>query len=270
MGPQIAFGLSSALSGTRMTTTPTPTLPAILARLPHLVFWIWSNLLLEVISNQRQPSSIAEDSVNKPWRPLPTARLTPVEARRLLLWTTPVICLSSWYLGALPATAALLVFSNMYNDLDGANEDPVVRNILNACGLGCFNLGASIVATDSGTHTLNRDAYAWMFILGAVTVSTVHTQDLADVQGDRLRGRKTVPLVHGEEIARWSVAVMVAAWSVFCPIFWGLSVLGFLPSLGVGGYLSVTVIRHRSVRADKVSWRMWCAWMMTLYLLPLL
>lgn len=241
----------------------------ILARLPQLLFWIWFNLLMEVIANQRLASSVIEDSANKPWRALPTRRLTPTEARRLLLWIIPLLYLTSLYLGGTSASVALIIFSYMYNDLDGANENYFIRNLLNACGLTCFSVGTSIVAVGYGSYTLNRRAYTWIALLSVVISSTVHTQDLADMEGDRLRGRRTIPLVHGETVARWSIAVMVVAWSVLCPAFWQVTILGYVPPLTIGGALGIRVIVYRSLKADKTSWRMWCAWLITLYFLPL-
>lgn len=269
VGPQIAFGVASALSGSRLTTNASPSVFTIIARLPQLVFWIWFNLLMEDIANQRLASSIIEDSVNKPWRPLPSQRLTPDEARRALLWIIPLIYMTDLFLAGTSASVALMIFVYMYNDLDGANENYLVRNILNACGLACFSVGAAIVASGYGSHTLNQRAYIWIAILSAVISSTVHTQDLPDMEGDRLRGRKSVPLVHGETIARWSIAIIVVFWSVICPAFWQVTILGYVPPVLMGGLLSIKVIAHRGVQADKISWRIWCAWMITLYFLPL-
>ena len=272
MGPQAAFGVFSALSGSRLTTNATPTVTEIVVRLPQLLFWIWSNLLIHTISNQRLASSIVEDSINKPWRPLPTRRLEPAEARQLLLGTIPLVILTSFLLGGtggMQATITLQLFSYMYNDLGGANENFVVRNILNACGLTCFSVGAAIVAANHAGNTLNRRAYIWMALLSGVISSTVQTQDLADMKGDRSRGRRTIPLIYGEGIARWSVALTVVAWSIICPAFWALTTLGFLPPLILGGLLSLRVLLYRNVRSDEISWQIWCAWMMVLYLLPL-
>ncbi|KAL6714745.1 hypothetical protein ACLMJK_008170 [Lecanora helva] len=210
VGPQIVFGLVSAFSGSRLTTNTDPTLSQIAARLPHLVLWIWSNLLTETVANQRLQSSIVEDAVNKPWRPLPTQRLTPDGARRLLLVLVPVVSLISFLLGGLQATVALQVFSYMYNDLDGANQYFVVRNVLNACGIACFSVGAASVMANFSTYTLDQRAYEWIAILSTVIFSTVHIQDLPDIEGDRTRGRETIPLLYGQAVARWSVAIMIA------------------------------------------------------------
>lgn len=274
MGPQVAFGLVSAISGSRLTTNSFPSGREIATRLPQLILWIWSTLLVHTISNQRQASSVIEDSANKPWRPLPTRRLTPVEAQRLLLFLIPIVVLISFVLGGcdgMQATVALQMFSYMYNDLDGANESFIVRNILNACGLTCFNVGAGTVATGiAAGHSLNQRAYTWMALLAGVVTSTVHTQDLADEEGDRARGRRTIPLIYGEDVARWSIAIAVVTWSVACPTFWRLSLLGYLPPLVVGGTLSMRVVCFRNIRADEISWQIWCAWMIVMYFLPLI
>ncbi|KAL8746852.1 MAG: hypothetical protein Q9190_001176 [Brigantiaea leucoxantha] len=262
----------SAFSGSRLTTNSSPDVLEIAKHLPQVVLWIWSTLLLETISNQRLASSIVEDSINKPWRPLPAQRLTRAEARQLLIVLIPLVFLTSFLLGGhsgLQATIALQIFSYMYNDLGGADENFIVRNILNACGLTCFSVGAAIVATGSADHSLNQWAHYWMALLGTVITSTVQTQDLPDMEGDRKRGRRTIPLIYGEDVARWSVAVTVVVWSILCPAFWQLSFLGYLPPVVVGIVLSTRVILLRNVRSDEISWKMWCAWMMVLYLLPL-
>lgn len=274
VGPQVAFGLVSAFSGSRLTTNPSPNGLEIATRLPQLILWIWSTLLVHTISNQRLASSVVEDSANKPWRPLPTRRLTPAEARRLLLSLIPIVVLTSFLLGGwdgMQATIALQMFSYMYNDLGGANESFIIRNTLNACGLTCFSVGAGTVATGiAAGHSLNQRAYIWMALLAGVVTSTVHTQDLADEEGDRVRGRKTIPLIYGEEVARWSIAIAVVAWSVVCPAFWRLTLLGYLPPLAVGGTLSMRVVCFQNIRADEISWQIWCAWMIVMYFLPLI
>ena len=270
MFPQIAFGVFSALSGSRLTTNATPTVLEVTSRLPRLVFWVWSNLLLETIANQRLPSSVLEDSVNKPWRPLPSGRLTPLEARRLLLGVFPLVSIASFFLGGLRETISLQVFSYIYNDLDGANRSFIIRNILNAGGIACFSIGASKVAAGFPRYTVNQRAYLWTVLLSTVISSTVHAQDLADMEGDRRRARRTIPLLYGEDVARWSIAVMVTSWSILCPLFWGSNVFGCFLTLGVGCSLSVCVTRYRDIKADEMVWQTWCAWMTVLYLLPLL
>ena len=99
--PETAFAIFSALSGDSLTTNATPGLFDILGRLPSILLWNWANLLLFDVANQRLPQSILEDTVNKPWRPLPSKRLTDDEARHILLVLVPMVFLVSTCLGGL-------------------------------------------------------------------------------------------------------------------------------------------------------------------------
>lgn len=115
--PNIVFGLVTAMSGTTVRQNQTPNLFVILSNIPYVLLWLWLNLLLFNIANQRLPSSILEDAVNKPWRPLPSKRLDPNHARLLLLIMVPMVFLSSMYLEATLQVLHLLALTWMYNVL---------------------------------------------------------------------------------------------------------------------------------------------------------
>lgn len=224
---------------------------------------------MEVISNQRLPSAVREDALNKPWRPLPSQRLTMPGARRLLLVAiVPSVLVVSWALGTWRESLALAVATWMYNDLGGADESYIVRNLLNACGLTLFGIGSTVIA--AGGAGVTREGYLWLLLMGLVVFVTVHVQDLADVEGDAARGRRTIPLVHGENIARWSAATAILACSFIGPAFWGLGAPGFVFIICIGGCLSLGILVYRSLEADKFAWKIWCVWITALYLLPLL
>ncbi|MCJ1257383.1 hypothetical protein MMC24_005208 [Lignoscripta atroalba] len=249
--PETAFGIFSALSGSLLTTNSAPNLVDVLARIPRVLLWNWLNVLLFDVSNQRLPDSIVEDSVNKSWRPLPSGRLTADATRRLLLVLIPIVFVASIYLGGMQETVALMVMTWMYNDLGGADENYLVRNLMNVGGFVCFSSGATAVAVGYGQHELNKKAYSWLAIVGAIVFSTLQMQDLPDMEGDAARGRRTLPLVHGEWIARWSIAVPVIAWSLICPAFWELGIFGYTASVAIGALLVFRILMLRSVAADK-------------------
>ncbi|KAK3203044.1 hypothetical protein GRF29_112g44543, partial [Pseudopithomyces chartarum] len=153
--PQLLFALSSILNPSLHTSTP-DTL-TILTHLPHALLWIWLHLLLLGLSNQRQRASIAEDAVNKPWRPIPSGRLDQHHARYLLLCMIPVTYMLSHYvLGATFETAALFVFNWIYNDLDAA-EDLVLRNVLNVLGMTTIGVGARAVLTGESVYAMSDE-----------------------------------------------------------------------------------------------------------------
>ena len=265
--PVTIFGISGALSG-RLTTDTSPCALDILARVPQVGLYVWINLLVEVLANQRLPSSITEDAINKPWRPLPSHRLTPAEARSGLLCLLPLMIAMAFFYRCEKESLLLAALSWMYNDLGGADANFVVRNMLNAGGLLCFGAGATIVA--SGSYTLIRTAHLWFGLLGAVIFLTVHTQDLADMKGDAARGRRTLPLVYGENVARWSVAIAVAVSSPACSAFWHLGLYRFLLPAVLGFLLGYRITFLRGEAADKGTWKLWCMWISLLYMLPLL
>lgn len=101
-------------------------------------------------------------------------------------------------------------------------------------------------------------------------MTTVHAQDMPDVEGDSMRGRETLPLLYGEHWARWSLAVMVMMWSFLCPTMRHATFagIGSLP-VAVGSILSVLTILQLGQRTDEMVRALWGLWASSLYLLPL-
>ncbi|KAI9842227.1 MAG: hypothetical protein M1837_007372 [Sclerophora amabilis] len=268
--PQTAFGIFSALSGPVLTTNPSPSLLTILGtRLPQALLWSWLNILVFTISNQRLPTSVVEDSVNKPWRPMPSGRLSVLQARRLLLITVPLVFVATLFLGGTRETVAAMVLTWMYNDLGGADESFVARNLINALGLMCYASGASAVACGFGLYSLTPAAYQWLGIIGTVIFTTLQVQDLRDQEGDRTRGRSTAPLDLGDGFARWTVAIPMMFWSFACPAFWGLGVYAYIAPAVLGSLVAVRALMLRGVESDELTWKLWSLWISSLYILPL-
>ena len=94
-----------------------------------VAFWTWINLLPFAIDNQRQPAAIAEDSLNRPWRPMPSNRLTQKQARQIMFTIYPVAGLTSLYAGGLHQCIPLMVLGYWYNDCGGADISCVVRKL---------------------------------------------------------------------------------------------------------------------------------------------
>lgn len=258
------------MAGAAMTTNATPHLLDIMYRLPMVALWNWLNLLVFDLANQRLPNSIIEDRINKAWRPIPQNRLTPLEARHLLLFVIPFnFAIFYFFLGSVRDSAGLTILGWMYNDLSGADEHYIIRNLINAGGFIFHASGATLVAAGSDVQ-LTHQGEIWVGIIGAIIFSTLQTQDLQDMEGDAERGRGTLPLMHGETVGRWSVAIPVTVWSIFGPWFWGLDILGYLPTVLVGGILAFRVLSLRTLEADKGTWRIWCFWIILVYLLPLM
>jgi 4-hydroxybenzoate polyprenyltransferase len=265
--PTATWGLFNALSGPYLSTNNRPSAAAIMNRFPLTLLWAWVVLLPFCINNQRTPDAISEDKINKPWRPIPQQRLTPAEAARLMYAVWAGGCFICASMGAVVPWAILFILGHVYNDL-GGSEHLLIRNFINALGFQAFGLGTSMVAVDARRHELNWNAALWFPTIGMVVFSTIQTQDMYDQDGDRERGRRTLPLVIGDGPARWATALAVSTWSCLCPLFWGLPWGGYVLPVTVGLCISSRTLCQRSVGADRLTFRIWCCWMLCLYALP--
>lgn len=230
-----------------------------------VVFWLWINLLPFNIDNQRQGRAILEDKVNKPWRPIPSGRMTPTEATILMFCLYPVAVYISLWIGGVRQCLALMWLGFSYNELNLADRSWFSRNAINALGFCFFTSGALEVSISMHLPLSHK----WFGVICAVVFSTVQTQDMADQEGDRLRNRRTMPLALGDETARWLTAVSMAVWSIICPRFWPLSVGPSFIFAGLGACVAYRTVALRSIGADKRTFLLWNVWMAVLYSLPL-
>ncbi|PVH99745.1 hypothetical protein DM02DRAFT_593889 [Periconia macrospinosa] len=289
--PQTLFGISNALAapvfGVDSRTIPQPA--SILSRLPLTALWVWINLLLFTIENQRQTSSIEEDKLNKPWRPIPAGRITQSQMES---WRLRVYCAAfavSYWIGGLVQCVALMVSGYAYNNVGGGSKSALARNLINSLGYISFSTGAMEVALGKTifglpclsltemkhSFTLFRASptecallHQWFAVLICILFCTTHAQDMEDQPGDAVRGRRTVPLVIGDLPARVSICSSVGLCSALCSWFWspGAWVSGFV--VGLAAVVGLRTMVFRSVRADKKTFLIWNAWLSSLYLLP--
>ncbi|RAL03042.1 UbiA family prenyltransferase [Aspergillus ibericus CBS 121593] len=223
----------------------------------------WTNLLVFDLANQRLAESIREDHLNKPWRPLPRARITPRQAQHLLLGTIPTTIAISWILGVRNESITIGLLCCIYNDLRGGDE--LARDPIIAVAYSIFLASSVRIAIGDPTADLSPTGYKWLGMIAGVIVTTMQIQDLKDQTGDRARGRKTWPLVLGDRVSRWWIAGWMVFWSVACTAFWGLSGWVVMVPVGLAGWVGCCVLRRTG---DAYAWRWWCVWQVVLYALP--
>ncbi|KAI0394541.1 UbiA prenyltransferase family-domain-containing protein [Xylariaceae sp. FL0594] len=272
--PQTLFAVLSMVSG-KFTSPSWEAEPQLqfCARLLRVVLWIWLQLLVLDVANQRLPGSIAEDRINKPWRPITSGRISPDGARALLLVSIAVTLGTSVWLGVTYEALVLFMLNWMYNDLGLANDHWLLRNLMNALGITAIGAGATRVACGHDLAILFGSATRWWLMCAGVLLTTIHAQDLYDQEGDAARGRSTAPISLGDGVARWSIGVGVLFWSIAMPTSLGLRVqqdwLGYMGPGLLGIVLTARVLTLRNVAADKRTFKLWVLWTMSLYSLPL-
>lgn len=272
--PQTLFALFSSSSRQFASSSDAVASPTtLLSRLPHTIIWIWLQLLVLDLSNQRQPGAIAEDALNKPWRPIPSHRITPEGTRRLLAVSIFGTLAASMYLCGTAETLILFASNWLYNDLELSSEHWIVRNLMNGIGITTIGLGALQVICGPGCDLDPDSLLKWWLLCAGMITTTIHAQDLYDQEGDAARGRKTAPLVLGDNTARWTIVVAVAGWSVAMPALMGIDIFeqwfGYLVPLSLGALIVIRMLAFRSVAEDKKTFKAWAAWTVCLYALPL-
>lgn len=268
--PSSIFGLVGAIAGPPITTEPL-SLYFVLRRGPVVILWTWSTLLPFDINNQNHRDAITEDAVNKPWRPLPLKRISTTTAHYLMIGLYMTNTLVSYYLGALNQSVVLIVLGIWYNRLGGADRSCFEKNLINSLGYASFITGALAVALDSQSTgvTFGSLSVPWFATIATIIFTTVHAQDLADMEGDASRGRRTVPLVIGETPARLIIDMMVPFWSVLAPYGLKSSFRGYLGPIVLAAVICPRVYWFRTKRADDVTFILWNLWIMSIYAIPL-
>ncbi|OAL46524.1 hypothetical protein IQ07DRAFT_658725 [Pyrenochaeta sp. DS3sAY3a] len=272
--PGTCFGILSALSGPVLEVQVQDPF-VVLRRTPCVAIWLWLLILQFCVRNQTTAGSNEEDSINKPWRPIPSQRITQTQARHLLTAAFIMSGTVSAYFGVFHIFAAYTVLDILSNKYcGGGDRSGVARNLFCAAGFSCYFSGALSIAMGRGQYISTR-AYHWTFLLTVgILATTIQTQEFRDEEGDRARGRSTLVTVWGRKFALWTVIVTVPFWSLFAPLvfFSGNWTFAALPVI-LGGNLVITTLRALSVASwvgDRRMYIFWSLWMCSFCPLPML
>ncbi|KAI1461568.1 UbiA prenyltransferase family-domain-containing protein [Annulohypoxylon moriforme] len=269
MFPQSIFGAITAYAACMFGQPHVShgTIGWLLVRYPLALFWTWSNLLPFNIFNQFSEEAIEEDRINKPWRPLPSGMISREQAASIMWKHYVAAIIISSNIGGLRQTLSLIFLGTWYNACGGADKSFIIRNLINAAGILSFATGAMEVALGN-TLLMNEPSIQWMSILASVIFTTVQTQDLYDMEGDSIRNRKTMPLVIGDSWTRWYTALTISIFSVVCPAYWSMRWYGFVTPLLLGAFITTRTLKWRTPKADKRTFQIWNAWLVSIYFLP--
>ncbi|KAL8952038.1 MAG: hypothetical protein Q9222_002025 [Ikaeria aurantiellina] len=273
--PTLAFGILSTFSSPVLAVN-NPDLSQFTTRILTLFAWAWLNLLLLCLNNQRNPEAIAEDKINKPWRPLPSNRISSSDATTLLLAMIPITAvINISYTGCLWQSILLAGLNLWYNDYEGG-ENPLFRNVINACGFTLYNsaaleilVGQSCAPLPFATAALKSTEVQWLAMIWGLVFTTIQIQDLRDQEGDRIRNRPTLPLLVGDVQTRISLIVAIAFWSTATAVFWRVPLAGVFVLAGLSGHLIRRLWSKRSADDDRKNFKLWSLWLMGVYAMPL-
>ena len=254
--PNSIFGVGCALAGPPLVSVPNHSIQDVLYRIPAVVLFNYSNLLVFNLANQRLWEASQEDKVNKPWRPVPSGRMTRTDIRQAMQIIIPLVLAGNHYLLNVGAeTACILTGTWVYNDLKASEDGMFLRNAIVALAFGTYNWTSVKVAIGGGGSSpakITSLGYNWVLMNAAVIFTTVHMQDMADVAGDKSRGRHTIPIRLGQSVARWSLAILILVWGPTYALYWDKT-LAAIPAVGLGTHVECIHNGRGSTCCEKAS-----------------
>jgi 4-hydroxybenzoate polyprenyltransferase len=237
--------------------------PALIGCVMAMVFNAGNNALNQIYD-------LEIDRVNKGKRPLPSKRLTIREAWIFTNVTYVITLVLAWLVApggrhecfwiVLIAMIATYIYSMPPLR---TKQRGIWANVTIAIPRGVLLkvAGWSAVKTVVGVEPWYIGMVFGLFLLGAST-----TKDFADMEGDRLGGCRTLPIVYGVKRAAWMISpsfvipfVMInvgAATRVLTGNFWLLQILGAVMT-AYGLYVLYLMLRRPedlAVEENHVSW----------------
>ncbi|KAJ6520601.1 UbiA prenyltransferase family [Mycena vulgaris] len=233
-------------------------------RLIYGTFWTWLHLLQVGVSNQY--TSISEDIVNRPWRPLPSGRISPKSAAVLRWLLVPICMLASIPFGSEVGLSSLsLTLLLIAHDEIGAGRNWAGKNIINSMGYLSFELGATKIM--NANPQLDSIALQSLVCNGLVTLTTIHAQDFSDIHGDIALGRVTFP-IYAPRASRLFTPLTLAMWSVFLGCSWDLGPGSHFLLCGLGGVVGWRLFQFRTPNDDAHTFVVYTVWLLLIHILP--
>ncbi|KAK8133679.1 hypothetical protein PG984_005691 [Apiospora sp. TS-2023a] len=206
--------------------------PCSWQRITFALLWVQLHLLPFQVKNQL--NGIDEDRMAKPYRPLPSGRITVGQATLLHRVSFLLMWAAAFQANTVACTLVYSIAIVSYNE-GGLSEFAVPRNLVGALGIGCYCWGTTTIL---GMNPPMNDVLA---ITAVILMG--HAQDFRDRSADQARGRTSIPLLLSQPVARWSLAAISAAWTVGLILLWQPPVLATLAYVTMGvlytaGFLS--------------------------------
>ncbi|PCH34874.1 hypothetical protein WOLCODRAFT_79171 [Wolfiporia cocos MD-104 SS10] len=224
--------------------------------------WLWAHQLLCNVSNQANGS---EDAMNKPWRPLPSGRITQSQIK-VLRWVVVLACiLLSTLNGAdmVLVSLALTAVTTVYDEF-GLSGHPFGKN---ACALGGY-MAIELGTTKIMGRELDTVSKSAVVISGLLILTTIHAQDFADVEADAASGRVTFP-IYAPRLSRLVTLTTAVAWSLGLSWYWKIGPTFEWMFIAMGTAIGLRYFFYRTRKADQLSYILFNVWLMAAHVLPL-
>ncbi|KAH9888317.1 UbiA prenyltransferase family-domain-containing protein [Cubamyces lactineus] len=232
---------------------------------PHVVLWVFLNLLQFCVSNQTIDGS--EDALIKPWRPIPAKRISHAQAVALRWLLIPGVALYSMIYSKQTMYASLLfsIFTIMHNELEG-HRYWYLKNLTNGLGFAALGFGAVLI-TGANHERPDRVAVLSIIFSSCIFATTTHGQDFKDEAGDRAIGRRTIPIVFGA-MAKYMLFVPMLLWSAGLCRMWTVDTVTSVSFIALALYAGSRYLSARSVKEFQEAYVWYNVWLSCAYAMP--
>jgi 4-hydroxybenzoate polyprenyltransferase len=107
-------------------------------------------------------------------------------------------------------------------------------------------------STGCDRSTIEPTALVAVVASMVIFATTLHCQDFKDAEGDRMIGRKTLPILF-PSLARISVMVGLPLWSVLLTYLWKIDVICSAVFVAYAGLVGLRFMMLKSTQADRKS-----------------
>ncbi|KAJ6534382.1 UbiA prenyltransferase family-domain-containing protein [Mycena capillaripes] len=237
---------------TALRCLPLPLSPAFAAlcigrAFVYLLLYIYSFTL------SNQINGVAEDSIDKPDRPLPSGCVSLKEAYTRWYISTALLLFIGQVWGVL-TWCLLWVILTIAHNFSGGGKHWFTRNLVFiTLAVLCLLQPVWLLVTPMSTGE-----WQWLITLCVLSGVLFNIQDLRDVEGDLVAGRHTLPLAIGECASRYVLAALCCITPVVC---WILDFLtghcGCALALGIF-YVAHRIVRGHSRDYDHTTYMIFC------------
>jgi len=204
---------------------------------------------------------IEEDRANKPDRPLVAGICSPAGARVRWVVVTLIALVVGWWWNIGEWAACWLVLC-VYNNFGGGGKHWFSKSLL--VGLAML---VEMSAAWQLVTPLTGKAWTWIIFLSVAIFLLCPLADLRDMVGDQCIGRRTVPLVYGENVTRvwlsigFSILPVAIVFVLLLPggVTW-YTVLCTIFQTAINGVMAWRVLFLRSVQADRYTYFFFFYW----------
>ncbi|CAG8756381.1 35823_t:CDS:2 [Gigaspora margarita] len=161
-----------------------------------------------------QISSVEEDRINKPFRPIPSGLITIRDAKHRLVAISFIFPVTAYIIGGLPLLFLCFMWQAwvIFNELLNLGKNAFYKNFFSAFGTWIQLVGSYYIIIGTNLkifELLNSELNIFKLGICFFVMTTAQVQDLRDQKGDKFVGRKTLPLLIGDNICRWFTILML-------------------------------------------------------------